>query len=85
MKKFTNYIIQFFKTHTALYILIGGLILSISVSAQVPDPPNGHGSNDDNPPGGGAPIGSGVFILLGLGVAYGSKKLYEMKKDDLED
>ena len=30
--------------------------------------------------GGGAPIGGGLFILLGLGAAYGGKKLYQYKK-----
>lgn len=30
--------------------------------------------------GGGAPIGGGLFILLGLGAAYGSKKLYQLNK-----
>ncbi len=33
-----------------------------------------------DPGGGGAPIGGGLFILLGLGAAYGSKKLYQLSK-----
>jgi hypothetical protein len=34
---------------------------------------------------GGAPIGSGLTILLLLGAAYGSKKLYDLNKEKLED
>lgn len=30
--------------------------------------------------GGGAPIGGGLFILLGLGAAYAGKKIYDFKK-----
>ena len=52
-----------------------------------PPPPPGHGETG-NVPGGGAPIGSGLFILLGLGAAYGGKKIYnfyqEKKKSLLE-
>ncbi len=64
---------------TALFILF----LSAGIMAQVtepPDPPGEHGSGDDQPPGGSAPIGGGVFILLGLGVAYGSKKVFDLRK-----
>ena len=41
-----------------------------------PPPPLEHGQNGDQPPGGGAPIGSGLFILLGLSAAYAGKKIY---------
>ena len=33
------------------------------------------------PGGGGAPIGGGLFILLGLGAAYGGKKVYNFVKE----
>ncbi len=40
------------------------------------------GPERDGPgPGGGAPIGGGLFILLGLGAAYGSKKVYSLVKE----
>ncbi len=57
------------------------LFLSVGIMAQVgpPDPPGEHGSGDDQP-GGDAPIGGGIFILLGLGAAYGGKKVYNLKK-----
>ena len=55
--------------------------------SQVPPPPPsgaGHGASG-NQNGGNAPIGSGLFILLGLGAAYGSKKLYTLNKEDIEE
>jgi hypothetical protein len=45
-----------------------------------PDPPDGHGQDEDQDPGGNAPISGGVFILLGLGAAYGAKKAFENKR-----
>ena len=50
-----------------------------------PPPPSGagHGATG-NQTGGSAPIGGGLFILLGLGAAYGGKKLYNMNKEELE-
>ena len=46
-----------------------------------PDPPGEHGQTDDQS-GGSAPIGGGLFILLGLGAAYGGKKLYDSRKEE---
>ena len=54
-------------------------------SQSVPPPPSSHGVSGNQAPGGGAPIGGGLFILLGLGAAYGSKKLYDNRKETLED
>lgn len=71
-------------------LLIAGiffLFLSIGVMAQgPPNPPGGsHGGSGDAGPGGGAPIGGGLLILLSLGAAYGGKKLYDLKKESLEE
>lgn len=52
--------------------------------ADPPPPPAEHGLSE-NQFGGGATIGSGLFILLGLGAAFGSKKIYDMKKKEPED
>ena len=61
------------------------LLFALNGFTQPPPPPTGagHGATG-NQTGGNAPIGGGLFILLGLGAAYGSKKLYSMKKEDLE-
>lgn len=54
-----------------------------------PQPPgNGHGQTENQPPGGGAPIGGGLAILLSLGAAYGGGKVYkywQTQKEDLEE
>ena len=49
-----------------------------------PAPPSSHGETT-NQEGGRAPIGGGLLILLGLGAAYGGKKLYDLKKEKLEE
>jgi len=60
---------------------------SFTVSAQPPPPPEdgGAGGSQGNKLGGAAPVGGGLFILLGLGAAYGGRKLYQLKAEDLED
>jgi len=67
--------------YTGLFILF----LSFGVMAQPgpPDPPGGHGDPGDQPPA-GAPVGGGLFILLGLGAAYGGKKVYDIVKKEKE-
>jgi len=50
-----------------------------------PPPPSGGHGQPGNQTGGNAPIGGGLFILLGLGAAYGGKKLYNMNKEEFED
>ena len=69
---------------TALIII--GLTFSIDTMAQdspPPAPPSEHGSSGNQ--GGRAPIGGGLLILLGLGAAYGGKKIYDLKKNKLEE
>ena len=57
--------------------------LSNDILAQgPPEPPGQHGETEDQEPGGNAPISGGVFILLGLGAAYGVKKVYELRKKE---
>ncbi len=71
-----------------ILMLLAGLQLGTnSLHAQTaPDPPANHGSDsNESPAGGGAPIGGGLFILLGLGAAYGGKKLYGHRKQALEE
>ena len=49
-----------------------------------PNPPGEHGSSS-NQTGGNAPIGNGLYILLAMGAVYGSKKLYEYRKQLAND
>jgi len=68
-----------------LVISIGLMLGTTDVFSQPPTPPGEHGGNTNAPADGGAPIGGGLFILLGLGAAYGGRKLYLMNKEELED
>ena len=56
--------------------------------SQTPPPPNnGNGTpngGSNTPVGGGAPIGSGLAVLLALGAIYGSKKVFDLNKIDNE-
>jgi len=61
------------------FILAGPLFMM----AQNPPHPNGGNapnSGTNTPVGGGAPIGGGIIIMMVMGVAYGSKKVYKAFK-----
>ncbi len=66
------------KKHITVSISIFLLFLLLAFATPVlagspPPPPPGHGTNG-NVPGGGAPIGEGLIILVAMGAAYGYKK-----------
>lgn len=66
-------------------IILGLFILLGSVSyAQLTEPGGGDGSapGDSGIAGGGAPIGSGLALILSLGLAYGAKKTFQMKSEE---
>jgi hypothetical protein len=65
-------------------IMIMTFSICTNLNAQPPNPPGDPVASGD-PVGGGAPLGSGVFILLALGAAYGGKKIYELRKERLEE
>ncbi len=76
--------IKLIKTAAIVVLLIGSGL----VSAQNPPHPNSGGA-----PGGtntavggqqgGAPIGSGTFLLIGLAGLYAGKKTYNLKKQSI--
>lgn len=69
-----------------LFLLFFILSIGYQINAQgPPPPPSGHGSSNNQPSGGGAPIGGGLFILLTLAAGYGGKKVYDFKKQNLEE
>ncbi len=73
------------KTFLSIIISFIFILSSVSLLSQSPpDPPSGHGSSS-NQNSGSAPIGGGLFILLGLAAAYGGKKLYDVNKEKLEE
>lgn len=64
------------------FIIAGLFVITLSLGALAqgpPDPPGDHGSTEDQP-GGTAPIGAGTLLLIGLGAAYGGKKVYDLRK-----
>ena len=64
-------------------------LFMLAAFAQNPPPPPGGGSGSENNAGnqlgGNAQIGGGVLILLVLGLAYGGKRLYDLKKQSKEE
>jgi len=72
------------KLLTTLLILIVTATFTPLLAQDPPPPPGDHGlSGNQNT--GNAPIGGGLFILLGLGAAYGGKKLWDLKQEQLEE
>ena len=64
------------------FVIVLMVSIAYTVEAQPPPPPGGAtgtGNNNGNSQGGNAPIGSGLFILLGLGAAYGGRKIYNLR------
>jgi hypothetical protein len=60
------------------------ILFSMTVLAQNPPPPpeNPTGTGGNNlPVGGGAPVGSGIAILLALGAGYAASKWIGQKKE----
>ena len=55
-------------------------LLPLGVNADPPGMPGNHGSNGDAPPGGGAPLGSGIAMIIAMSAVYGSKKLFQLKQ-----
>ncbi|HDO06108.1 MAG TPA: hypothetical protein ENG85_00325 [Bacteroidetes bacterium] len=72
------------KKYIILFVLMFSLLFSTNGTLAQSNPPADHGISE-NQSGGGAPIGGGLFILLGLGAAYGGKKIYDHRKSSLEE
>ncbi len=70
---------------TALLIVMTGFVCVAPAFAQggdPPPPPDTHGSQQNEVPGGGVPVGSGMMLLISLGTAYGLKKARDIRKKD---
>lgn len=64
------------KTLTLALLII--FFTATSFAQEPPPPPGDPSSGNTNPPvGGGAPVGSGLAILVALGLGYGFKKYRE--------
>ena len=79
------------KIKNTLKVLIVVMFVSFAYTVEAQPPPNppggsnGSTNSSGNSLGGNAPIGGGLFILLGLGAAYGSRKLYNLNKEQPEE
>ncbi len=66
--------------------LIVSLMLIVSSSVFAGDPPPVGGDPGDDPNGteigGSAPIGSGLILMLSLGLAYTSRKTYLLSQEE---
>lgn len=61
---------------------------ALAQSGPPPPPPDGgHGQMTNQPPqGGNAFIGEGIFLLLGLSIAYGCTRIYfEKRKHNINE
>ncbi len=74
MKRIKNNIIGIFLVLTLFFIV------SVSVAQTQAPPPPAHGTTDPNVPGGSAPVGEGMVLLIALGAAYGARKVYSMRR-----
>ena len=74
------------KTLKLILVLFAFMVLPMLSFSDTPPPPPPGGSG--GPGGGGTPVGvpidGGMGILLALGLAYGGKKLYSMRKEKAE-
>jgi hypothetical protein len=63
-----------------LVVILLNVITASPLLAQEPPPPPPQHGEGGNVPGGGAPVGSGVVLLIALGAAYGVKKIFTGEK-----
>jgi len=72
-KAIRNFVVLIFLMSTPLFVT--------NVFADAPPDPGGGPGTGDPPVGGGAPLGSGLIILLSLASGYGARKIYKSKKN----
>ena len=57
------------------------MISGFSLLAQAPPTPPENAGGNGGPVGGGAPIGSGVVLLIAMAAGYGGKKVFALRKE----
>jgi hypothetical protein len=64
----------------SIALIIGLLLIHLLSFSQPPPPPDNPILNGENAPvGGGAPVGNGNLILVGLAAAYAVRKIYVLR------
>jgi hypothetical protein len=67
------------KSKLIKYVLILFFITCVDgLIAQPPPPGNGHDATNNQVPGGGAPVGNGTLLLIGMAGAYTILKMYNL-------
>ena len=66
----------------SVFLMISGLAL---IAQAPPAPPSSANQGGTGPVGGGAPIGSGIVLLITLAAGYGGKKVYDFRKNNLAE
>jgi hypothetical protein len=62
-------------------LLVSGSAFFSGINAQdPPPPPPPNGGQGGNQAGGAAPLDGGLSILIALGLSYGTKKVYDIRK-----
>lgn len=61
-----------FKIASIMFFVV---VTMTSIASSPPPPPPAHGASGNQCTTGGAPVGEGLFILLGLAGLYGGYKL----------
>ncbi|HPE35123.1 MAG TPA: hypothetical protein PLI65_10025 [Bacteroidales bacterium] len=74
MKRIKNNLIGIF------LVLALFFISAVSMAQTQAPPPPGHGGSSATVPGGSAPVGEGIFLLITLGAAYGARKVYNLRR-----
>jgi len=65
---------------TVVAFLLTAPLFMLAQNPPHPNSGNAPAAGTNTPVGGGAPIGGGLIIMMALGAAYGSKKLYKAFK-----
>lgn len=74
------------KVIASLILVATGIVFSIGIMAQPPQPPAGQGTSGNQPPAGvpGAPIDGGLGIILILAAGYGLKKIHNVRQEPVK-
>ncbi|MCF8369540.1 MAG: hypothetical protein K9G76_10895 [Bacteroidales bacterium] len=71
------------KTIRKILIAACLILITSALSAQNPPHPNGGSSpgSGNTPVGGGAPVSGGLIVLLSLGLGYGARRIYDIRRN----
>jgi hypothetical protein len=80
-----KYSYRFLSIAGVVLFLLAASLQGFSQNGDPPPPPGEHGQTGNQPPGGGAPIGSGLLVLAMMGAGYGAVKYYNRRKNTLAE